>query len=507
MTSLATSKINVLRQACRWQEDGHQVALATVIETWNSAPCPVGSLLAVRDDMLLAGSVSGGCVESDVVAHALEIMASGHPEITHYGVADETAWKAGLPCGGEIKIHIAPLHRLQSQDIKQQTVLATSLSSGEQCFIEAKHPLAHEAQRALQQDTARIAEHDGEQIFLNPFLRSLHLVIVGAGHIAQTLVPMALSLGYEVTLVEPREVFARPERFPPLGEAFHIAQVWPDERELYNKHTAVVSLSHDPKIDDVALKEALRHECFYIGALGSRRSHRARCERLRATGIPESALVRIHGPVGLDIRAQTPAEIALSILAQITQIRHAPPIAAVILAAGQSQRSKEHNKLLLSHEGKPLIRHVVEAAVASRAAPIIVVTGHEADAVEKTLCDLKPLFIHNANYKEGMGTSLACGIAAVPGSCAGALVCLGDMPYVRAAHLNHLIESFNEKEHRVCIPVVQGQQGNPVLWSSSFFTALGRLRGDTGAKPLLPADAHKVLFQDTALLRDVDRPG
>ena len=486
MTLAATSKINVLQQSLRWQKAGHGVALATVIKTWRSAPCPTGSLLAVRDDMLIAGSVSGGCVEAEVVQRAVEIIKSKQSAVVAYGVSEAVAWKAGLPCGGKIKIHIAPLN-LQCQKIQIPTVLVTHLTSGERYLTDAPP----------QNDTS---------VFLN-FFENPRLVIVGAGHIAQNLIFMALSLGYEVVLVEPREVFARPERFP-QNDFFRIVRAWPDEPDesdalALDKHTALVALSHDPKIDDVALTKALENECFYIGALGSVKNHAARCERLYAAGIPKSSLIRIHAPVGLKIRAQTPGEIALSILAQITQIRHAPSIAAIVLAAGESQRTKKGNKLLLLHQNKPLIRHAVKTAMASRANPVIVVTGHQSKKIKKALYGLNPLFVHNPNYQDGIGTSIACGIKTVPKHCAGALVCLGDMPYVRPEHLNRLIESFNEKEH-LCIPVAQGRQGNPVLWGRSFFRSLCRLHGDTGAKSLLPPDAHKIFFQDTAVLDDID---
>ena len=285
-----------------WRRAGHNVALATVIETWGSAPRRVGSHLAIRDDGLFEGSVSGGCVEGDVITEALDLIAGGGFKRLDYGVADAQAWEVGLACGGKISVLVqavadtafppALLDTLTEAREQGRTVtLATDLVTG--VSIEAS---------------------DGN--FVNTYPAPLRLAIIGAVHIAQHLVPMARQVGFEVIVVDPRGLFAAGPRF----DDDVVDQRWPDEALADwrpNAASAVVALTHDPKLDDVALAAALRSGAFYIAALGSRKNHAGRLERLRASGFDDAALSRIHGPAGLDIGASGPAEIALSVAAQM----------------------------------------------------------------------------------------------------------------------------------------------------------------------------------------------
>ncbi len=293
----------VVDAARAWLVAGHGVALATVIETWGSAPRRVGSQLAVRDDGLFEGSVSGGCVEGDVITEALDLIAAGGAKRLDYGVADATAWEVGLACGGRISVFVqavgkdrfppALLDRLAAARAAGETVtLATDLAAG----------TTHEA-----------AAGD----FVHAYPPPLRLAVIGAVHIAQALVPIARLIGYAPLVVDPRGLFTREARF----EGVERDDGWPDEalaRWRPNAASAVVALTHDPKLDDVALAAALRSRAFYIAALGSRKNHAARRERLAAMGFAAADLDRIHGPAGLDLGAANPAEIALSIAAQMT---------------------------------------------------------------------------------------------------------------------------------------------------------------------------------------------
>jgi len=321
-----------LEQAAAWQDAGHGVALATVVRTWGTSPRPTGSQLAVDDRGRFAGSVSGGCVEGAVVGAAGEVIASGEPRMLEFGVTDETAWAVGLACGGRIRIRVEPARRdvldvlLADRRAKRAAVLVTWLERGDQRVVHPGAPVAdlsadllNAAHEAAWRDESSVREVAGEPVFLRVFNPPLRMILVGAVHIAQHLWKMAALAGFEVVVVDPRRGFATEERFP--GVPLHVE--WPEqalEALAPDSRTAVVVLSHDPKLDDPALAAALRSRAFYIGALGSTRNHAGRLDRLRERGFADAALARIRGPVGLDIGARTTAEVAVAILAEAVQV-------------------------------------------------------------------------------------------------------------------------------------------------------------------------------------------
>ena len=306
--------------ALRWHREGKGAALATVVQTWGSAPRRVGSQLAISGDAEIAGSVSGGCVEGAVVAEALDAIDAGAPGMLEYGVSDGDAFAVGLACGGTIRVLVEPVGAVMPVAVLEELVRARADRVPVAYVTSARgggrlHTGGYEDRFRMDRSGF---EEDGETFVAihNPPLR---LIIVGAVHIAQALVPMARIAGYDPLLIDPRESFGSADRFP--GEA--IAQDWPDEGvKAYglDTRTALVLLTHDPKLDDPALEQALASECFYIGALGSTRTHAKRVERLQAKGFSAEQIARIHGPVGLDIGAAGPSEIAVSILAQMTQV-------------------------------------------------------------------------------------------------------------------------------------------------------------------------------------------
>ncbi len=295
----------VLAAARGWHAAGRGVALATVIETWGSAPRRVGSHLAIRDDGLFEGSVSGGCVEGDVITEARDLIASRASKRLDYGVADATAWEVGLACGGRISVLVQPV-----DDAHFAPAFVEALIDAR----AAGRPLALTTDLATGATTAGDAPGDGR--FVQSYAPPLRLAIIGAVHIAQALVPIARLIGYAPLVIDPRGLFAADARF----EGVPIDARWPDEALAEwrpNAASAVVALTHDPKLDDVALAAALRSDAFYIAALGSRKNHAARLGRLGAMGFDETTLSRIHGPAGLAIGAAGPAEIALSVAAQM----------------------------------------------------------------------------------------------------------------------------------------------------------------------------------------------
>ncbi len=309
-----------LETALEWHRAGRGAALATVVETWGSAPRPVGSLLSVSGDGEMAGSVSGGCVEGAVVLEAQDALRDGRPRLLTYGVSDDDAFAVGLACGGTIRVLVEPLGGALPPDVAGALAEARAARRPAAYVVNVRTWERRLAGPADFPDRFRLdrsgMEEDGETFVAihNPPLR---MIVVGAAHIAQALLPMARLAGYDVTLIDPREAFGSEARFP--GET--ILHDYPDEAMaalVPDTRTAVVTLSHDPKIDDPAIEAALASECFYLGCLGSTRTHAKRVERLKAAGHSDTAIARIHAPVGLDIGARSPAEIAVSILAQIT---------------------------------------------------------------------------------------------------------------------------------------------------------------------------------------------
>ncbi len=307
--------------ALAWHRDGVGAALATVVETWGSAPRRVGAQLVIAGDGRIEGSVSGGCVEGAVIVEALEAIEDGEQRLLEFGVSDDDAFAVGLACGGTIRILVEPVGTVLPVDLLNELVAARArrtavayevdLDSGTRKLLHDAYPERMRMDRSGFEDDGRIfvAVH-------NPPLR---LIVVGAVHISQALIPMARIAGYDPVIIDPREVFGTSDRFP--GET--ILLDWPDDAvtELgLDARTALVLLTHDPKIDDPAIEAGLAADVFYIGALGSTRTHAKRVARLRDRGFTEAQIARIHGPVGLDIGAAGPAEIAVATLAQMTAV-------------------------------------------------------------------------------------------------------------------------------------------------------------------------------------------
>ena len=304
-----------------WLAAGKKAALATVVQTWGSAPRPVGAQLAVSEESEIMGSVSGGCVEGAVVADALEAMDDGTCRILEFGVSDDDAFAVGLACGGTIRVMVEPVDMGAGpgRDLLQRLIAARAARQA----VALETDIATWSRRILSYgdaparfDTDRSGFDDGRFLHIqNPPLR---LIVVGGVHIAQPLVQIARMAGYDPCLIDPREAFASGARFPDT----RLLHDWPDQAmtALAPDHrTAVVTLTHDPKLDDPALQIALASGAFYIGALGSTRTHAKRVARLTEAGFASDRIERIDAPVGLDIGAQSPAEIAISVMAEMTE--------------------------------------------------------------------------------------------------------------------------------------------------------------------------------------------
>lgn len=307
--------------ALAWHRKGIGAALATVVQTWGSAPRRVGSQLAIGGDGRIEGSVSGGCVEGAVIVEAIEAIEEGEARLLEFGVSDDDAFAVGLACGGTIRVLVEPVGKVLSEEMLAELVqirAGRDAVTYEVNITTGKRRLLRDGYAERRRMDRSGFEEDGETFVAvhNPPLR---LIVVGAVHIAQALVPMARIAGYDPVIVDPREAFASEQRFP--GE--QILHDWPDEAVAklgLDPRTALVLLTHDPKLDDPALQAALAADVFYIGALGSTRTHAKRVERMLAAGFTATRIDRIHGPIGLDIGAAGPSEIAVAILGEMTAV-------------------------------------------------------------------------------------------------------------------------------------------------------------------------------------------
>jgi xanthine dehydrogenase accessory factor len=306
--------LEVLRSADGWRQSGHRVTLGTIVRTWGSAPRPVGALVAIRDDGQVAGSVSGGCVEDDLIEKVrAQAVAAAKPQLMTYGITNEDATRWGLPCGGTLQVVLEP--------VTEKSGLGTLLE------VISKQQLAR---RRLEMDTGRVTVEPGRWSdaleFDGTVLTTVHgprwrLVLIGAGQLTHYLAEMAKMLDYHVTVVDPREEYAG--GWDVAGIA--LDRGMPDDviREMnLDGHSAVIALTHDPKLDDMALLEALKSAAFYVGAIGSKKNNDARRVRLKEFDLSDAEIARLRGPVGLYIGSKTPPEIAVAILGEMTAVRH-----------------------------------------------------------------------------------------------------------------------------------------------------------------------------------------
>ncbi len=304
----------VLQAAIGWLHDGKRVALATVVQTWGSSPRPVGSWLAIREDGQVVGSVSGGCVEDDLIRRVQsEILTRTTPELVKYGVSRDEAVRFGLPCGGTLQLLVEP---------RPEVFILEEIMSG----IRKRSIVLREVNVLTGQSILRIGNRSTQFQFSNEKMQTIYgprwrMFIIGAGQLSLCLASFALTSDFDITVIDPREEYAEG-----IGsDGIQFIQGMPDDVMQVlgvDSHTAIVALTHDPKIDDLALIDALQSEAFYIGALGSHTNTQKRKERLREFNLSTKQLERLHGPVGLAIGALTPPEIAVSIMAEVIAVKY-----------------------------------------------------------------------------------------------------------------------------------------------------------------------------------------
>ena len=322
--------VEVIRSAMDWMNRGHRVVMGTVVRTWGSSPRPPGSLMIIRDDGQVAGSLSGGCIEDDLIERVKRgELAPRLPQATTYGASAEEAQRFGLPCGGTVQIVLEPL--------SAQSQLRELLAAIEQHRV---------VRRRLELSTGLVSlspSQEGDVLrFDGSMLETVHgprlrLVIIGAGQLSRYLASFAVMLDYRVTVCDPREEYH--EGWATM-EGVTLSRLMPDDLVIamnLDAHSALVAVTHDPKLDDLALMEALKTPAFYVGALGSRRNNDARRQRLREFDVSQDEVQALRGPVGLNLGGKTPPEIAMSIVAEMTAVRRGAALDGTLADWGGSQ--------------------------------------------------------------------------------------------------------------------------------------------------------------------------
>lgn len=337
---------DILPDLDRWRSEDQAIALATVVQTWGSSPRRAGAKMALTLDGKITGSVSGGCVEGAVYEAGVDVLKSNRPQLLHFGVADETAWQVGLACGGSIDIFVKPLDEAFFRALcsvlveEKSAVLMTVVRGpdellGREMLVEENgavtgslpSELNEKALAAAREALAQGVSHramlnEDVEVFIELLAPPPTLIAVGGVHITIALMAIAKTLGYRTVVIDPRSAFGNEARFPTVDR---LIQRWPEDafQEVpLTRSTAVAMLTHDPKLDDPALKIALSSAAFYVGALGSKATQAKRRQRLLEEGLTEEHLNRLHGPIGLKIGAGTPEEIALSIMAEVVSARN-----------------------------------------------------------------------------------------------------------------------------------------------------------------------------------------
>ncbi len=336
-----------------WLEDERSIALATVVKTWGSAPRREGAKMGITDEMAMTGSVSGGCVEGAVVEEALAGLKDGKPRLLKFGVADDMAWEVGLTCGGSIEVFVEPLDSLWWDALADLAardhfgVTVTVMDGdyiGEKALLDSAGVVLYQtdalpddmlarlkaaARESSKSGIVTLNEDENEtRVMIDMQVERPHLILIGGVHVSIPLQAMASQVGFRVSIVDPRSAFASKERFP---NAANILHSYPDKALLQlglDRSTYLAVLTHDPKIDDKALITALPANIPYVGVLSSGRTHRQRVARLKEAGLSDDLITRIRTPIGIDIGASTPEEIAVCILAEIIAVRNGASLEA-----------------------------------------------------------------------------------------------------------------------------------------------------------------------------------
>ncbi len=554
----------VLKTLRDWRNADRPALLATVVRTWGSSPRPIGSTMALDASGAVVGSVSGGCIEDDLIkkfsvarrsegAHLepIHVLPSQPPQRLTYGISADEAHRFGLPCGGtlELLLEFNPdpesltslVERLERGELVQRT---TSLATGQVTLSTASHP----SELSIDQ-----------YALVNCFGPAYRMLLIGAGQLTEYLATMASFSGFQVTVCDPRPEY----RYGWNLSHVQLVTDWPDDVVQAfkpDRRSCVIALTHDPKLDDLALLEALGSPAFYVGAIGSRRNHAQRQARLiEHFGHSEESLKDLRGPIGIYIGSKTPAEIAVSVMAEVLAVKNgvtlprelevsvakaraglahsddSDPLAcavlraapgsvssvagssdrllvgAVVLAAGSASRMGYRPKCLLEIDGVPMIRRQISALLGAGIGELVVVLGHHHLDVEATLRDLPVTLTISPDPNQGQTSSLRLGLAQLRRPLDAVLVALADQPLLSEQDYLELIDAFESRPagQRVVVPSVEGLPGNPVIFDAALCKEILSEDSRFGCKQWQerhPEQVHRWETPNRHYRQDVDTP-
>lgn len=551
----------------RWQQDGGLFALATVIDTSRSAPRPTGAALAVHPDGRIAGNVSGGCVEPAVVGLCQEVLADGGTRRMRFGYSDDEAFAVGLTCGGEVEVlvrriesgtlAIEPLAAALAADrpvalltvveseadpdlVGLSLVVTADAVHGDLASTDLGHVLTLEGRGTLGVGGVSLRRlgargerlEDGVTVLFESFVDRPRLLVLGAIDYAAAVATVGRFLGYHVTVCDARAAFATSDRFPDADE---IIVDWPHRylaSTMLDARSAICVLTHDPKFDVPALLEALHGPAGYIGVMGSRRTHEDRLDRLRAAGVTDAELARLHSPIGLDLGGRSPQETAIAIAAELVMVHNSATgqplrttsgpihpertastdaplgVAGLILAAGSGRRFTADggagSKLLADVSGRPLIVHAIEGARHAGLDPLVVVLSPGSEALRAAVIAADPdvRFVVNIAAASGIASSVTAGLDALrrlpvdgrpddelPGAC---VVLLADQPGISATAIDAVLAAWRRTGRPARARYDDGL-GHPVVLPRTDWSRIGEhlrpaaedIGADEGARSML----------------------
>lgn len=522
-----------------------QLVLATIIETRGSTPqIPGTSALIVRGSVW-KGTLGGGVLEAEAQKRGEEAMKSGRSLLFEYNLDSDVAAAEGALCGGKATVLIDAqpekhktvfLEISRSIEEKIPGVLVTVIQKKDDRVdierfwspegsefppaLSGETAIFPEITKSLEDRRTRVVTLPGDPasravpertICFEPITPMPQLIIAGAGHIGQALAHLASLLDFETTVIDDRQEFANPERFPDsdhilvmdIGQALSEHSITPD--------TYIVLVTRGHKHDADALKACIGADAGYLGMIGSKRKViQMRKEFIEKGWASPEQFDRIHAPVGIDISSTTIQEIAISIAAQLIQTRHhnlnIPHITAIVLAAGESNRMKEP-KLLLSYREKPMIRNVVDTIARSKVHETVVVLGANHEKIEEALTGSSVTYCANKNYKKGMLSSIQEGVKSMPASSDGCLVVLGDQPMITPEIINAIIDAYSRTQKGIVVPVFEKRRGHPVLIDRKYRNDVDSLDPEVGLRDLIwkfPDDIAEVKIDEEAIVRDID---
>ncbi len=518
-----------------WSES--QLAIATIIETRGSTPQIPGTSALIVGGSVCKGTLGGGVLEAEAQKKSQLATQKDKSLLFEYDMDADVAAAEGALCGGKATVLIdgqPEKHKTVFEEIKRSVdnkisgILVTVIQKlADRVAIErywcpegSKFPTPlsedilapSEAKRMLAEKKTRVIQSLSDRIVcFEPIAPKLQLVIAGAGHIGQALARLGNLLDFETTVIDDRKDFANPERFPDVAQILvkDIYQALSNHTITPNTYIVLVTRGH--KHDADALKACIGSEAGYIGMIGSRRKIKQMRKEFIGKGwsTPEQ-FDRVHAPIGIEISSTTIQEIAISIAAQLIQVRNqnqnTPHITAIVLAAGESNRMKEQ-KLLLTYRDKPMIRTIIDTIAQSKIEEMVVVLGADRDKIEQVLSDSAVTICINEDYKNGMLSSIQTGLKYLPDHSDACMIFLGDQPMITPEIINAIIDAYSKTQKGIVLPVFEKRRGHPVLINRKYRSHIDSIDPKVGLRDLIwkfPDDIAEVFMEDEGIIRDID---